>query len=348
MKKGLWMMLTLLLAFSLTACGGGNGNAGGTTAGNGGTDGEDYPKMTIKFSHVVAETAPKHVGALKFKEIVESTSGGNITVEIYPNSSLYGDADEQEALMANNVQIIAPDASKLVTLNQQFNIQSMPFLFKNDAALEGFWDGEKGKQVLTSLEGNGILGLNMWTGGAKHMTNNVAPITGPDGFNGLKIRTQSGQMQDEVWSTLQASSMQIAFGDVYTNLENGTVDAQENSFNTIESKKFDEVQKYLSVMGMMRLDYAVLTNAEWYNGLNEATRTLINSALDESTIVEREAAHELDKSSREIIENNGLVQINDLTDAEIASIMEVLQPVYDKYKTEIGTDIIEDAESYSK
>ena len=206
---------------------------------------------------------------------------------MYPNSQLFGDKDEYQNLVANNAQFIIPDMSKLVGNDPGFNIAAMPFLFKDDAAANAFWDGEKGQEIFKRIEKDGVLGLAMWPNGAKHMTNNNAPIKKPEDLKGLKIRTQGGQLLEAIYEELGAGSVSIPFAELYTALQQGTVDGQENTYSNIESKKFDEVQKYTTIMGHTRVDYAILTNTKFWNSLNDETKAIVQKGVDAATKVAR-------------------------------------------------------------
>lgn len=299
--------------------------------------------MTIKFSHVVADNTPKHQGALAMKEYIEKESGGKITFEIYPNSSLFGDQDEYQNLVANNIQFIAPDLTKFVGNNSQFNVPALPFMFDNDEEAIKFWDGEKGIEVLSSLKGDGVQGLSMWPNGGKHLTNSERPIDSPDDLKGLKFRTQGGQVLESIYTALGAGSESIPFGELYTALDQGVVEGQENTFSNIESKKFDEVQKYMTVMNHTRVDYAVFTNIKFWEGMNDATRAIVEAGLAEGTKVARAEAKSLNDKALEIIKERGNVEIVELTEEQIAEFRKVLEPIYDEYEEEIGADVYEAA-----
>lgn len=323
----------------LSAC---SDSGDGDSKSAGSADGVE--KMTIKFSHVVAENTPKHQGALAMKEYIEKESDGKIKVEIYPNSSLFGDQEEYQNLVANNVQFIAPDLSKFVGNNPQFNVPSLPFLFDNDEQAIEFWDGEKGEEILGSLEKDGVLGLKFWPNGGKHLTNDVKPITSPADLKGLKFRTQGGQVLETIYTTLGAGSESIPFGELYTALDQGVVDGQENTFSNIESKKFDEVQKYMTVMNHTRVDYGIFTNTKFWDGLNEETKKLVEAGVEAGTKVARDEALSLNNKAYETLKANGLAEIIELTPEQVNEFREILAPVYDKYRDEIGADVIEAAQ----
>ncbi|MBU8728999.1 DctP family TRAP transporter solute-binding subunit [Cytobacillus oceanisediminis] len=341
MKKLFLGALALVMMFTLAAC----GNSEKTEGSGSGAESDGVQEITIKIAHVVAENTPKHQGALKMKEVIEKESDGKIKVQVYPNSSLFGDKDEYQNLVANNVQFILPDMSKLVGNDPGFNIPAMPFLFESDEAANAFWDGEKGQEIFKRLEKDGVLGMAMWPNGAKHMTNDKKAIKKPGDLDGMKIRTQGGQLLEAIYAELGAGSASIPFGELYTALQQGTVDGQENTFSNIESKKFDEVQKYMTIMGHTRVDYALLTNTKFWEGLNDETKAIVQKGVDEGTKLARESAKKLNDDALAKLKDNGQVEINELSDAEIEEFKKTLEPIYNEWAEKIGKDIIEDAES---
>lgn len=328
-------MLAVLLILALAGCGSG-GKEDGKSAGT-----DAAKKITVKFSHVVAETTPKGQAALKFKELLEKS--GQFEVQIFPSSQLYGDKEELEALKANNVQLIAPSVTKLVGFVPAFQLVDMPFLFASDQAAYNFYDGPKGQELMKSLEPQGILGLGWWPNGSKHFTNSKRPLTKPEDFKGLKFRTQSGGVLDEQFKALGAGSQTIAFGEVYQALNNRTVDGQENTFNNIDTQKYAEVQKYMTVSTHGRLDYVVLTNTTFWNSLNDEQKKLFTDAMNEATAHERKLADELNAKSFENLKNSGKMEIYTLTEADRQAFIKALEPVYAKYTDAIGKDYIEAA-----
>ena len=183
--------------------------------------------MKVRFTHVVAESTPKGKAVLKFKELVEEKSNGKIEVLVFPASQLYGDKEELEQLMANNVQFIATSVTKLVGFEPAFQIVDMPFLFNDDQAAYDFYDGPAGQKLMRSLEPQGMLGLAWWPNGAKQFTNSKRPLRSPEDFRGLKFRTQSGGLLDAQFRALGAGSQTLAFAEVFTALNNKTVDGRK-------------------------------------------------------------------------------------------------------------------------
>jgi len=336
MKKGVKLILCLLLlgalALALTGCGGKDTKATGSDK-----------ALEIKFSHVVAEATPKGKAALKFKELVEKNSNGKIKVSVFPSSSLYGDKEELEQLKADNVQFIAPSVTKLVGFQPPFQLVDMPFLFKSDQAAYNFYDSAMGQKLLKSLEPQGMLGLAWWPNGAKHFTNSKRPLKSPDDFKGLKFRTQSGGVLDAQFKALGSGSQTMAFAEVYTALNNKTVDGQENTFNNIDTQNYQDVQKYMTVSTHGRLDYVVLTNTKFWNGLSAENKKIIEDAMKESTKYERQLADEENAKSFEKLKNSGKMEIYTLTDEEKEKFVKALEPVYNDYSEKVGKDYIEAA-----
>ncbi|MGQ9558469.1 MAG: TRAP transporter substrate-binding protein [Desulfurispora sp.] len=299
-------------------------------------------KIQVKFSHVTSETSPKGQAALKFKELLEKS--GQFEVQVFPSSQLFGDKEELEMLRADNVQFIAPSVTKLVGFVPAFQIVDMPFLFQNDRAAYAFYDGPAGQKLMRSLESHGMLGMAWWINGSKHFTNSKRPLQKPADFKGLKFRTQSGGVLDEQFKALGAGSQTIPFGEVYQALANKTVDGQENTFNNIDTQKYAEVQKYLTISGHGRLDYLVITNTKFWNKLTAEQQKIVRDALQEATAYERRLAEELNEKSKQNLLASGKLQVYQLTPADRQEFIKAMQPVYQKYTDVIGREYIEAAQ----
>ncbi|WP_174614482.1 DctP family TRAP transporter solute-binding subunit [Virgibacillus ihumii] len=343
-KKGFLTFLLLMVAIIISAC----GNSETASSSENGNSNE-IQEMTIKISHVVAENTPKHQASLAMAEYIEENSNGKITVQVYPNGQLFDDKTEVKNLRANNVQFIIPDMSKMVGMNPAFNIPALPFIFDSNEEAYAFWDGETGQKILQSLESEGIIGLRMWPNGPKHITNTVRPITGPEDLEGLKIRVQGGQVLAEIFKTVGAGPLQLPFGQLYTALEQGTVDGQVNTYSNISTKKLGDVQKYITTnWGAARVDYALLTNKKFWNSMNEATKEVVKAGIDHGTKQARTLAEELNSEALKTIKERGKMEIHELTTEERETLKEALQPVYDKFADEIGKDVIKAAKNAGK
>ncbi|MBO8164167.1 MAG: TRAP transporter substrate-binding protein [Brevibacillus sp.] len=338
MKKGTWVKRTLLAvlsaAFVLTAAG------CGTPTGGGGGQAAEGEQIVLKFSHVTTPDSPKGKAAQKFAELAAQKTNNRVKVEVFPSSQLYGDKEEMEALQANNVQMVAPSVTKLVGFVPSFQIVDMPFLFNSRDAVLKFWDGELGKKLMQTLEPQGFLGLAMWENGFKNFTNNKHPLKRPEDFAGLKFRTQAGKVLEAQFKALGAGAATIPFGETYTALQQGTVDGQENTFNNIDTQKYAEVQKYLTVSQHGRLDYVVLVNKSFWDGLPDDIRTALSEAMQEATEYERQLAVELDQQSFENLKNAGM-EVTELTEEDREAFRKAFEPVYEEFAEVIGREYID-------
>ncbi|MGG1559806.1 DctP family TRAP transporter solute-binding subunit [Geobacillus thermoleovorans] len=341
-KSACLTLFIALLSASLFGC---SSNKTNNSSDNGKGSNSGYPKMVVTFSHVATENTPKGQAALKFKEVVESKSNGAIQVKVFPSGQLYGDDNEIEALQANNVQIIAPSVAKLSGFEKSFEIFDLPFMFKDSETLYGFEDGEGGKKLLDKLNQYGMVGLGFWPNGFKHITNNKIEIDDPSDLKGLKIRTHGGTMINEVYAALGASSTKIAFNETYQALQLGTVDGQENSLVNIQTQRYSEVQKYLTLTGHARSEYILVANKAWWDGLNEKTKELFMEAVKASTETGRQLEEKLEKEALDQLKGSGKINIHNLTDAERQKFIDALQPVFDKWSKEIDPEVLQKAQA---
>ena len=223
--------------------------------------------MVIKFSHVVAENTPKGQAALKFKELAEKKLPGKVRSQVFPNSQLFGDAKELEALLLGDVQFIAPSLSKFDRYTKKMQIFDLPFLFDDIAAVDRFQSGAEGKALLESMKSRGLLGLGYWHNGMKELSTNKDQLKRPEDVKGLKFRIQPSDVLEAQFRALGANPQKMAFSEVYQALQTGVVDGQENTWSNIYSQKFYEVQKTIAETNHGVIDYMVVTNAKWWDGL---------------------------------------------------------------------------------
>ncbi|MEP6825916.1 MAG: DctP family TRAP transporter solute-binding subunit, partial [Ramlibacter sp.] len=223
--------------------------------------------IVIKFSHVVAEQTPKGQGALKFKELAEKKLPGKVQVQVFPSSQLFGDAKELEALLLGDVQFIAPSLSKFDRYTKKIQVFDLPFLFDDIEAVDRFQSGAQGIALLESMKARGLLGLGYWHNGMKQLSTNKDKLVRPDDAKGLKFRIQASDVLEAQFRALGANPQKMAFSEVYQALQTGVVDGQENTWSNIYSQKFHEVQKSIAETNHGVIDYMVVTNSKWWDGL---------------------------------------------------------------------------------
>lgn len=296
--------------------------------------------IVIKFSHVVAPDTPKGKGAEKFKELAESYTNGAVKVEIYPNSQLYKDKEELEALQLGAVQMLAPSLAKFGPLGvPEFEVFDLPMLFKTEADLRKITNGPIGKEMLGRLEPKGITGLAYWDNGFKIMTAN-SPVIHTDDFLGLKMRIQSSKILEAQFEALGAIPQVMAFSEVYQALQTGVVDGTENTPSNTYTQRVNEVQKNATVSNHGYIGYAVIVNKAFWDGLPEDVRANLDKAMAEATVYANGIAQEENAKSLQAIRDAGTTDVHDMTEEERAEWYEVLQPVHEEMADRVGPDLL--------
>lgn len=333
MKRLVSLAIVVLMALGLLAGCGGRGSGG---------EGSGDEKIVIKFSHVVAENTPKGQAAKMFEELAEKYTGGRVDVQVFPNSQLYNDDEVLSALQQNNVQMAAPATSKVSKLFPAWTIFDFPFAFPDVEAVQAAMESEEiGGKLFSMLKEQDLLGLAMWDNGFKQMTLDDRPLYMPEDFAGKKFRVMSSKVLEAQFEALGANPVPMPFSEVYSALEQGVIDGQENTLSNIYTQKMHEVQKYMTISNHGYLGYAVITNNTFWEGLPDDVREQIKKALDETTQWVRENGQRLNEEELEKIKAAGtLEEIHILTEEEKKAWMEATSVVYDQFKDEVGEDLI--------
>lgn len=300
--------------------------------------------ITIKFSHVVAENTPKGQGALLFKRLVEERLPGRVKVDVYPNSSLFGDGKELEALLLNDVQLIAPAPAKLDKYTKKLQIFDLMFLFDDAAAAERFQDSDKAKALLSSMESKGLKGLAYWSNGMRQFSSNT-PLHIPSDARGLKFRVQPARLWDEQYKALHAVPRKMSFAEVYQGLQTGVVNAADNPYSNIYSQKMNEVQRYITESNLTMGNYVLLTNSKFWDSLPDDIRLELNKIVAEVTLEVNRQAEALNQAAKQHIIEAGTSEIIQLTPEQRNMWREAVKPVWAKFQAEIGEDLITAAEA---
>lgn len=303
--------------------------------------------IKIKFSHVVAEQTPKGQGALMFKKLAEERLPGKVVVEVYPNSSLFGDAKEMEALALGDVQLIAPSLSKFDKFTKKLQVFDLPFLFDDIDAVDRFQNSKAGKDLLNVIASKGYKGLAYWHNGMKQLSANK-PLRVPKDAEGLKFRIQQSDVLLAQFKAMNANPQKMAFAEVYQALQTGTVDGQENTWSNIYSQKFHEVQKYISETNHGVIDYMLVTNTKFWEGLPKDIRATLDEVVKEVTAHTNKVANDYNERDKKRIIESGKSEILKLTKEELAQWRKAMEPVYKQFESQIGKDLIEAAKASNK
>src|SRR4029077_19039304 len=269
--------------------------------------------VVIKYSHVVANDTPKGKGSLRFKELAEKYTGGKAKIEVYPNSSLYKDKEEIEALQLGAVQMLGPSTAKFAPLGaKEFEGMDLPFAFADDAAFNKAIKGELGSFLMGTREPRGIRGLAFWDNGS-HMASANKPIIKPTDFQGLKIRISGSKVADQYFRKLGSIPQILAFSEVYQALQTGVVDGCENTPSNYLTQKFHEVQKHITVSYHAHLQYAVIVNSKYWASLPADIRGPLEKAMDEATDYTNEIATKENEAALKAIKDSGRSELHYLT-----------------------------------
>ena len=297
--------------------------------------------IVIKFSHVVAQDTPKGKAADKFKELAEQYTKGAVKVEVYPNSTLYKDKEEMEALQLGAVQMLAPSLAKFGPLGvREFEVFDLPYIFDGYDALNKVTAGPVGAQLLGKLEAKGIRGLAYWDNGFKSFSAN-SPILMPEDLRGKKMRIQSSKVLEEQMRELKSLPQVMAFSEVYQALQTGVVDGTENPHSNLYTQKMHEVQKHMTLTDHGYLGYAVITNKKFWDGLPAELRTELEKAMKESTVYANQIAKEENDKALEAVRASGKTEIHTQTAEERAAFKKALLPVHKKMESRIGAELIQ-------
>ncbi|TNC14992.1 DctP family TRAP transporter solute-binding subunit [Methylobacterium terricola] len=304
--------------------------------------------IVIKFSHVVAPDTPKGRGADKFKELAEKYTGGKVKVEVYPNSQLFKDKEEVEALQLGAVQMLAPSLAKFGPLGaKEFEVFDLPYILPDKAALRRVTDGALGKRLFDKLQTKGITGLAYWDNGFKVMSANK-PLRMPADFRGLKMRIQSSKVLEAQFRALGAIPQVMAFSEVYQGMQTGVVDGSENTPSNMFTQKHHEVQKYVTLSDHGYIGYAVITNKKFWDGLPAEIRTELDKAMKEATVYANEVADKDNAEALDEMKKSGKTTFVTLTADEKAAWKAALEPVTADMAKRVGKDVIEEFQKEAK
>lgn len=300
--------------------------------------------IVIKFSHVVANDTPKGEGAQMFKKLVEEKLGDRVKVEVYPNSSLYNDNKGLNALITGDVQMLAPSVAKLGEYSKSVQLFDLPFLFKNMNAVTQFEQSDGGQQILHSMKNHNILGLAYWHNGLRQMSANKALLT-PRDARGLKLRVEPSDVLAAEVSVVHALPRKMAFSEVYQGMQTGVIDGQSgNTYSNIYTQNWQEVQSDVTESNSGVLDYMVITNAQFWNGLPNDVRSTLSDILAQVTKSVNDKASALNAQAKQKIAASG-TKIHELSDTQRQAWQKAEQPVFSQFRNEIGGQLIDQAKS---
>ncbi|NLU97008.1 C4-dicarboxylate ABC transporter [Marinomonas sp. UCMA 3892] len=303
----------------------------------------DPGERVVKFSHVTGGTThPKVVAANSFAERVNKEMNGKLCVEVFPNSTLFGDSKELEALLLGDVQLLAPSLSKFGSYTDKYGVFDLPFIFKDMDHAIRFTKTKEGKALLTEMDDYaGFVGLGYWMSGMKYFSAKK-PLLIPSDAKGMKFRVQTSDVAKQMIAAMGASPQAMAFSEVYGALQTGVVDGQENTWSNIYTQKFYEVQDSTTDTNHQLLAYLFMTSSEFLKSLSPEDRAQFTQIADEVTQEANLSVKAAEEENRQnIIKAGG--KINTLTPAQRQEWVNTMKPVWQQFESYIGKDLIDAA-----
>jgi len=298
----------------------------------------EIKSRSIKLPIVNNIEHPQGVGAKKFAELIEQKSGGKIKVRVYAGGTLGGEQQVASAMQGGTIEASMMAPAQLVGNFKDFLVLDFPFAFANEREADVVLDGPLGRKLLEPMAARGLVGLVYMEQGYRSITNSKRPIQKLEDIQGLKIRTILNPLYIDMLNALGANAVPMPFPELYTALETGTVDGQENPYSTVEASKFDEVQKYFSNTRHIYNSQLLLVSKKFWDQLSDEEKKIFEDAAVETRDYQRKVAREMDEKSRQTLVKNGM-QINDIAPEEIARMREKVKPVVDKYAAQVGEDL---------
>ncbi|MGM8213660.1 DctP family TRAP transporter solute-binding subunit [Virgibacillus sp. W0430] len=348
MRKLLLISSFILMLMFIGACS--SDDSAGSTDGSSDSEGSDAAgsgEYTIGLTYTTPESGSTHLGMEKFKELVEAGSDGQIEVELYPSGQLYASEREAiEAVQSGNIEMTVTASAPVAGFDKRFMALDLPFIFPDHETAYEALDGELGQTLLDGLPEIGLVGLAYGETGMRQFSNSKRPIESPEDMKGLKIRVMENEVHIDTLSAYGADASPFAFGELYSALQQNIYDGMENPLNLIDQMKFYEVQDYLTISNHSYTATVGFMNADFYDALPDDLQQLLKDSASEAMDYQRGIARQQDEEGMEVIKEN--MEINELSPEQKKMFIEAADEIFKKYESEIGSDLMELARSYSK
>lgn len=340
MKKYVTLLAVLLLTVILSAC-----QESDTGAKNESND----DQIVLQFPTIFETENPAHTAIENFKAEVEEKSEGRIKIELYPNGELYtSDREIIEAIQMGTTDISLVGTPSLGSFDKNFYVLDLPYIFKDKHVVKDALQGELGDKLAESLENHNLKKISWGHESMRHILNNKRPINSPEDLNGIKLRVQEAEIQMDIFEAMGSNPSPLSFGEVYQALQQKVFDGMDSTISLIDSGKFYEVNKYLTLTNHTYSGTITLMNKELFDGLPKDLQEILleagkNMEEDYYVLIEESEQESLKKFKEE-----GLIEVNELTDEGFQEFVEAVQPVYEKYKDILDEGLLELAQSYNE
>lgn len=328
MKKRLLALLAVsaLLVSALSGCSGSSSSASSDDTSSAQQASVDA-QYTMRVGHVLAETHPYELGLEKLSELAAEKSGGKIDIDVFPNSLLGNERDMVEGLQLGTQEMVLVSTAVLSSFTDSFLVFDLPFIFDTTEQARSVCDSELGMEILHSIDDQGIKGLIWFENGFRNVTNNIRPIETPADLQGIKIRTMESPIHMASFSVMGADPTPMAMGDLFTALQQGTLDAQENPLAIIDTNKFYEIQEYLSMTGHFYAPAPLFVSTDYFDSMDEESQAALQEAAAEAAAYERQCLDDMNVELQDSLAANGMT----INEVDKAPFKEAVLPVYDQY-----------------
>lgn len=300
------------------------------------SDGDEH---SIKFGIGLSPGSPQHMSVEYFRDILDQRTDGRLTVEIFPDSQVGDDNQMMSALQSGTLEMTYPSTSPAASIVPELGLFDLPFLFPTPEAADEVLDSETGQEMLDAFDGTGIKALAFAENGYRQLTNSKGPVSSPDDVEGLAVRVMENPIQVDIWKALGANPTSMAFGEVFSALEQGVVDGQENPWNTILTSKFYEVQDYASESRHVYTPFIIMIGEEFFDGLSTEDQEIVQEAATAAAGYERTLSREFNDYAKQQLIDQGM-EITDLSDEQVKAFQDATQPVYDTWAPKLGADLV--------
>ncbi|WP_368503916.1 TRAP transporter substrate-binding protein [Alkalihalophilus sp. As8PL] len=341
MKKVMSSFFIGSLALFLAACGGSDSTQGNGSASNGEEVAtEQTDSKTIRAGIGLNNEHPQYKGLEKFAELVEERTDGSIVVETYHSGQLGDDRSMMEALQLGTQEVTVPSTAPIANFVSEFSVFDFPFLFPSSEVADEVLDGEVGQSFLDKLEDQNLMGLAYWENGFRNLTNSKQPVATQEDFQGLTIRTMENDLHLEAFRALGANPTPMAFTELFTAMQQGTVDGQENPYATIYLEGYYEVQQHVSNTNHIYSPFVFMMSKSFFDSLTEEEQEIVSEAALEAGAYQRELNREANETYLANLQEEGMTY-TEISEDERQKMVETVQPVIDKYAENIGTEVVE-------
>jgi len=299
-----------------------------------------FTERTIRVSNGVNQEHPVGNGLAKMAACTAEKSGGKMKLQGFWGGALGGDLQATQALRSGTQEMVITSTSPLIGILPDLGVFDLPFLFANEKEADAVLDGDFGKYISGKMPSVGLVNLAFWENGFRNLTNSKRPVQKVEDFPGLKVRVMQNNVFLDTFKTMGANAVPMAFQEVFPALETKAIDGQENPFVTIETSKFYEVQKYLSVTRHAYTPFMVLYSKQMWDGLSPAEQKTLSDCAIVGRDEQRKVSRALSDKSLAALKTSGM-QINELAPAEQKRLRDAVKPVYDKHSATIGKETVD-------